>query len=98
MSLFVGGLHDGEWHRVERHLGHEKWPLQWSMIKRIPMPIHPSWIDPKQPVDSQSRVDHYNLFEFHVDGHTYHVYRHYKLKPHEAFEAILRGYQHKEIE
>jgi hypothetical protein len=96
MSLFIGGLHDGERHRVERFpIG--DLPKQWSMTKRQPLEYAPRYYMPA-PVEICSRTDHYNLLEFHIDGHTYHVYRHYKLKPHEAFEMLLRGYTFKELE
>ena len=97
MSLFIGGLHDGEWHRVERHLAHNEWPKQWSMVKRQPLVYSPAYYMPA-PVEVCSRTDHYNLLEFHLNGRNYHVYHHYKLTPNEAFEMLLRGYQHMDME
>lgn len=82
MSLFIGGLHDGEWYYVDRLPGGEL-PKQWSM---------------ESPVEICTRSDHYNLLEFHVDGHDYRVYKHYKLTSREAFEMLLRGYQHIDME
>lgn len=96
MSLFIGGLHDGEWHQVERFPAGNL-PKQWSMSKRQSLEYAPRYHMPA-PVEICSRTDHYNLLEFRIDGHTYHVYRHYKLKPHEAFEMLLRGYTFKELE
>jgi len=92
MSLFVGGLMDGGWHRVERMLG-DRLPQTWTLADKRPAQI--SYGDPSVLATVQ---DGYKLMEFKVDGNTYHVYRHYKLKPTEAFEMILRGYVHKEIE
>ena len=96
MSLFIGGLHDGEWHHVER-LPDGLLPKQWSMSKRLPAEYAPDYFA-RSPVETWTRADHYELLEFHVDGYHYKVYRHYKLKPHEAFEMLLRGYEHKDLE
>lgn len=99
MSLFIGGLHDGELHRVELDLK-GKFPAQWSMSKRQSMSVlyqpymHPAGGD----IDYCSRTDHYKLLEFHLDGRDYHIYRQYKLTPNEAFEMLLHGYQHIDIE
>lgn len=99
MSLFIGGLHDGEWHRIERFPA-SNLPKQWSMSKQQPMSEYSPYYDTnaRGPTDYCSRTDHYELLEFHIDGHDYHVYRHYKLKPREAFEILLRGYTLREIE
>ena len=96
MTLFVGGLHDGEWHQVER-FPNDTLPKSWSMSKRFPAEYVPKYFT-RSPVEILSRHDHYQLLEFHVDGHHYKVYRHYKLKPHEAFEMLLRGYHHMDME
>jgi hypothetical protein len=96
MSLFIGGLHDGEWHRVER-LPDNALPKSWSMAKRLPAKYSPDYFA-RSPVELVSRSDHYTRLEFHVDGCKYHVFGHYKLKAHEVFEMLLRGYQHMEIE
>ena len=95
MSLFIGGLHDGEWHSVQRFPDNSM-PKQWSMVKRQQAVYHPAYLM-NAPIES-TRTDHYNLLEFHVDGHHYRVYRHYKLTPSEAFEMLLRGYQHMDLE
>ena len=88
MSLFIGGLHDGEWHHVERLLDNAM-PKSWSMVKRVPATYSPEYFA-RSPVDIiPLRADHYNLLEFHIDGHTYRVYRHYKLTPREAFEMSV---------
>jgi hypothetical protein len=96
MSLFIGGLHDGEWHHVERLPG-SSLPKMWSMTKRHPLAYSPDYYM-RAPIEIQTRADHYELMEFHIEGHHYKVYRHYKLKPHEAFEMLLRGYEHKDLE
>lgn len=73
MSLFIGGLHDGEWHHVER-LPNNAMPKQWSMSKRASAEYLPNYFM-KAPVETWTRSDHYELLEFHVDGHHYRVYR-----------------------
>ncbi len=96
MSLFIGGLHDGEWHPVDRYPSGEL-PKQWSMVKRTPQ-VYAARYFQESPTEICTRSDHYDLLEFHVDGHDYRVYKHYKLTSREAFEMLLRGYQHMDLE
>jgi hypothetical protein len=94
MSLFVGGLMDGEWHRVERHFDGNL-PKNWTLAGIHQPRVTAPWALLAAGAHLQ---DNYKLMEFEVEGNKYHVYRHYKLKPAEAFEIILCNYTHKEIE